>query len=136
MQITLIHFTYICYEFIHTPTHPHTLAPMVLPCFEARVESLLWYSVQGSCCTASDVKCCKTLNSKPYFSLEKSQKSQGVRSGKYGGYGINAIYLSTKNCCTAIAMSLAVLLQCTVHPLYFSGHFIHTSSHKREGISM
>jgi hypothetical protein len=40
----------------------------LLPCLEAYMESLLWYDVQASCCTASDAfKCIKTSTSNPNF---------------------------------------------------------------------
>lgn len=39
----------------------HTLAPTVLPRMAALIESLLHHGSQASCCTASHVKCHKTL---------------------------------------------------------------------------
>ena len=77
----------------------HALALMVQPCLEALMESLLWYGVQGSCPITFHVfECCKTLTSKPILSRE--EPSQGVRPGKYGGFGMRAyprVYISLNN---------------------------------------
>jgi hypothetical protein len=60
---------------------------MVYSCLEALMGSLLWYGMQGSCPTTFHVfERCKTLTSKCHFQ-SREEPSQGLRPGKYDGFG-------------------------------------------------